>query len=154
MRLFFVLAIAATTMGCQTQEPTLVIGGCIDPAVQAVQKSGTGAEARCDFGRSTTLLAIPAGQPSRDELAAAGLPEDAVYTLMKVRTTEPRWCTVDKVEAAVAGVKPGWDARCVATQLDIASLTTVSSQSVVVSLSPSSNGGVRLVALVPGAKVQ
>jgi hypothetical protein len=147
MRTLWLLAMLWLAGGCNTGEPTLVIDACINPGVQAVRDSGRSGEVRCDFGRATTLVAMPLTPPSREQLIGIGFSEDAAYTLLTMGTTGPQWCTVDKEEPSMAGLPPGWQVQCVSSNIDIDRVLSVTARSVKVSIAPTATGGVRVDAL-------
>ena len=119
---------------CATNEPTMVMGGCLAPAIDAAQKSGAVTKARCDFGRVRMFAAVPPTPPSHAELTAAGLTQDAIYALEGIRTPGSNWCTIDKKGSAVPGVKPGWIVDCVAAGLGMEKFQILSTQAVDISL--------------------
>jgi hypothetical protein len=131
---------------CTTHEPTLVINGCLAPAMENVQKTAQATDVRCDFQGETTLVAVPASMPSQGEVEAAGLAKDAAATLVSVQTPGHKWCTIEKHEAEVSGVKPGWEVKCVATRAQMERMTIVTAKSFKIALGPASNG-VRLIDL-------
>jgi hypothetical protein len=131
---------------CRTHEPTVVINGCLAPAVENVQSTAQAADVQCDFERETTLVAVPASMPSQGETEAAGLAKDAAETLVSVQMPGNKWCTIEKHEAEVSGVKPGWEVECVATRIQIDKLTIVTAKSFKIVIAPAS-GAVRLMDL-------
>jgi len=145
MRLTTALLVGCFVAACRVRTPVLVLGGCVSPAVQEVQDTGRTAERRCDFDRSTTFVALPPITPTKHDLVAAGLAEDAALILSKGVMAGSRWCGVEKGKSTDSATKPGWETACTQAELDINRLMIASGRSFVVMVGPSTGGTPMLI---------
>jgi hypothetical protein len=134
----------ALAAACQGIEPINRIEECLAPSIDSIRTSRKTSEASCDFGRPTTLLAIPAAQPTEEALIKLGLPEDAAQTVLDVDTKGNRWCTVDRFNPREGTTKPGWRVQCTAAGVQIETLSAVTAGSMVFTLASLPDGNVRL----------
>jgi len=110
------------------------------PAVETAERTGTSTQARCEFDRSTTLVALPTRILSLQELAAVGLSEDAAATLDVSKTFGNRWCSLDRREPQGPAAKAGWESRCVRSTIEIDRPIVVTARSVTIAVAPSPSG--------------
>ena len=133
-RIVLLCALAAVLVGC-APDAIDIVEGCVAPVRELVQRTAKNGEARCDLGRTTTFVAKPRATSS-GELVAAGLTEDAAYTLAGTGQADS-WCSLDRVVPADPIAKPGWEAHCTAAGVEIHRLLVVNARSIVILIGPS-----------------
>jgi hypothetical protein len=104
-------ASAATATSCAVPDAVGLIGGCVAPAVEQIQRGQATVAQYCDVEKAATIVAVPS-RAGKEQLMVAGVPEWAARLMVRSDDVGDRWCQVLSTTEPRNGAPPGGRTMC------------------------------------------
>ena len=92
-----VIGLSAVALGCDTNDPTARINGCLFPAVERIRAdSESTSRVECDFQDQVLFAGFPGRAIAVEELTKAGLSDDTARSLAEEPRRADQWCLIQE----------------------------------------------------------